>query len=195
MSYSIDPTDAGCYPGTTVLINKLNIQTQEALDRTERVAVSLREIEIEKEQSSEEFTFDFYLNLHRRLFEDIYDWAGKLRTIDLKKKGTSFCPAVKLESVGTAIFERVRQMNEFRRLPRSEYVKEITELYHILNMLHPFREGNGRTERLFFTLLIRRAGYAFSFAGIDGDALMMATIYAAQGVMDFLYQFFDREIR
>ena len=86
-------------------------------------------------------------------------------------------------------------MNDFRRRPRIELVKEIAELYHSLNMLHPFREGNGRTERLFFTLLIRRAGYAFSFAGIDGDALMMATIYTAQGAMDYLYQFFDREIR
>lgn len=60
MSYSIDPTDSGCYPGTTVLINKLNLQTQEALDRAERVAFSLRAIEIEKEQNSEPFTLDLY---------------------------------------------------------------------------------------------------------------------------------------
>lgn len=93
MSYSIDPTDSGCYPGTTVLINKLNLQTQEALDRAERVAFSLRAIEIEKEQNSEPFTLDLYLNLHRRLFGDIYDWAGKLRTINLSKKGTSFYSA------------------------------------------------------------------------------------------------------
>jgi len=86
MGYSIDATDAGCYPGTTVLINKLNIQTQEALDRAERIAVSLREVEIEKEQPSEAFTFDYYLNLHRRLFGDVYDWAGKLRSIDFSKK-------------------------------------------------------------------------------------------------------------
>ena len=62
-------------------------------------------------------------------------------------------------------------------------------------MLHPFREGNGRTQRLFFTLLICHAGYAINFAYCDTDALMTATIHAAHGVMDYLYQFFDREIR
>jgi len=195
MGYSIDATDAGCYPGTTVLINKLNIQTQEALDRAERIAVSLREVEIEKEQPSEAFTFDYYLNLHRRLFGDVYDWAGKLRSIDFSKKGTIFCSADELASVGAAIFDRLQRMHELRGLPRDRFTRELAALYHDLNMLHPFREGNGRVQRLFFTLLIRRAGYAISFADCDTDALMAATIYAAQGVMDYLYQFFDREIR
>ena len=64
-----------------------------------------------------------------------------------------------------------------------------------MNMLHPFREGNGRTQRLFFTLLIRRAGYEIDFERCDMDELMIATIYAAQGVMDYLRGFFEREIQ
>ncbi len=194
MSYAISSTTADCYPGTTVLINKLGLHSQEMLDEVERVMTGVQTVEIEKEQSSEPFTFNFYLNLHRRLFGDIYDWAGKLRTIDLSKKGTTFYSADNLKSIGTAIFDRLQQRSEFRGLPRGTFVRELAELYHSLNMLHPFREGNGRTERLFFTLLIRRAGYALNFADCDTDALMVATIYAAQGVMDFLYQFFDREI-
>ena len=194
MSYSISSTNADCYPGTTVLINKLGLHSQDMLDDVERVMTGVRTVEIEDAQSVAPFTFDFYLNLHRRLFGDIYDWAGKLRTIDLSKKGTSFYAADKLADLGTAIFDRLQRMNEFRDLPRDEFVKEIAELYHSLNMLHPFREGNGRTERLFFTLLIRRAGYKISFADCDTDALMIATIYAAQGVMDQLYQFFNQEI-
>lgn len=62
-------------------------------------------------------------------------------------------------------------------------------------MLHPFREGNGRTERLFFSLLIRRCGYRIDFAECDMDVLMMATIYAAQGVPTYLTSFFREAIR
>ena len=79
-------------------------------------------------------------------------------------------------------------------MKRERFVKELADLYHRINMLHPFREGNGRTQRLFFTLLIRRAGYEIDFAATDTDALMIATVYAAQGVMDYLYGYFDRVI-
>lgn len=59
-----------------------------------------------------------------------------------------------------------------------------------MNMLHPFREGNGRTQRLFFTLLFRRLGYQIDFASCDADVLMSATIYASQGVISYLRDFF-----
>ncbi len=195
MSYSMTPTDAGCYPDTTVLINKLDIRSQEALDQVERVVTSLHSVEIEKERSTERFTFDFYLELHRRLFGDLYDWAGKVRTIDLSKKGTSFCSAEKIPSIGAAIFERLQKQKELCGLSRKRFVREAAELYNRLNLLHPFREGNGRTQRLFFTLLIRRAGREINFANCDTDVLMIATIFAAQGVMDQLYEFFDREVK
>lgn len=83
-------------------------------------------------------------------------------------------------------------MNYFQGLERAELVDEIAGLYHELNMLHPFREGNGRTQRLFFTLLLRRLGYDISFAECDTDELMMATIYAAQGIPTYLHNFFEK---
>ena len=61
-------------------------------------------------------------------------------------------------------------------------------------MLHPFREGNGRTQRVFFTQWLRHLGYDFDLADIDPDVFMIATIFAAQGVMDQLEDFFDQTI-
>lgn len=90
MAYSVTSSNDGCYPGTTVLINKLGLKSQEALDNVESVTVALRSAEIESEQSDTPLTFDFYCGLHKRLFSDLYDWAGELRTIDFSKKGTSF---------------------------------------------------------------------------------------------------------
>lgn len=190
MPYSIDPTEKDCYPGTAVLINKLGLCSQEALDEAEKVAVPLRSMELEQETICEPFTFSFYCGLHQRLFGDIYPWAGQVRAVDLSKKGTSFCPASRVKELGEAKFQRLQEMDELRGLPKEAFLREVTDLYHELNMLHPFREGNGRTQRLFFTLLIRRAGYDISFADCDTDQLMIATILAAQGVMDHLENFF-----
>ena len=192
MAYSITSSNDGCYPGTTVLINKPGLKNQAALDEAESVTVALRSAEIESEPSDAPFTFDYYRELHKRLFGDLYDWAGELRTIDFSKKGTSFYPAGNLQELGNAKFAGLQDMHEFQGLRRSELVNEITDFYHELNMLHPFREGNGRTQRLFFTLLLRRLGYNISFAECDTDELMMATIYAAQGVTTYLHDFFEK---
>ncbi len=196
MAYSIDSVADCCYPGTSVLINKLGLQNQTVLDEAESIAVSLRTTQILTSfTDNTPFTFAFYCDLHKQLFGDIYDWAGTLRTINLSKKGTAFYPAEKLAELGKAKFRYLQENHEFCNLPRKSLVDELADFYHELNMLHPFREGNGRTQRLFFTLLLRRAGYEIRFANCDTDALMMATIYAAQGIPNYLYDFFDTEIK
>lgn len=195
MAYSINATQDHCYPGTTVLINKLGLKSQEALDQAERISVTLHTVELEAEEFTAPFTFSFYCHLHKVLFEDLYEWAGQLRTIDLSKKGTSFYPAEKLEYYGEAKFRYLSSQNEFQNLDKADFVEKIAEFYHELNMLHPFREGNGRTQRLFFALLIRRCGYQINFADCDLDELLIATIYAAQGVITNLVDFFQEAIQ
>ena len=71
------------------------------------------------------------------------------------------------------------------------FLDELTELYHELNMLHPFREGNGRTLRLFVTLLVRNAGRDIDFTHTDSDLLTIATIKAAQGDRTLLRSVFE----
>ena len=195
MAYSIQSTQDGCYPGTTVLINKLGLREQAALDHAERIIVTLHAAEIEARGCEEAFTFSFYRSLHKALFEDLYDWAGELRRVNLSKKGTFFYPADKLREYGEAKFHYLSEKQEFRGLSKQEFTAEIADFYSELNMLHPFREGNGRTQRLFFTLLIRRCGYQIDFADCDLDALMMATIYAAQGIPTYLTEFFQNSVR
>lgn len=194
MAYSISSAGDDCYPGTTVLVNKLNIQEQAALDHAEEVTVTVRMIELRQQVHTDILSFSFYRELHRRLFSDLYIWAGELRTIDITKKGTSFCPSCELQSVGDALFQRLADKNGFASADKQTFVDEITDFYHDLNMLHPFREGNGRTQRLYFMLLIERAGYRIDFSAHDPDELIIATIYAAQGVMEYLRNFFEKAI-
>lgn len=86
-------------------------------------------------------------------------------------------------------------MNFFRSFDYEDFVDEIVDFYCSTNELHPFREGNGRTQRAFLTQLIRAAGYEIDFSEFDMDLLMLATIKEAQGVTDSLRQFFTNAIR
>lgn len=194
MRYSLSASEDNCYPGTTVLINKLGLQEQEALNDAEYMSVSIYTAEMMETDFTEPFTFEFYCYIHKVLFGDIYDWAGEIRTVDISKKGTNFCRSDNILSLGNAKFGYLQRNDEFNNFPREKYIKEIADFYHELNMLHPFREGNGRTERLFFSLLLKRNGNSIDFAKCDTDFLMTATMYAAQGVIDYLEDFFRSSV-
>ena len=195
MGYSIDPISANCYPGTTILINKFDIRDEEKLSEIESVISSARYAEWLNAPQATTFDFDHYKAIHRFLFSDLYDWAGEVRTVNISKKGTQFTPAENIEHQAELIFKRLKELNYFKGLSHGEFVEEIVDFYCITNALHPFREGNGRTQRAFLTQLIRNAGYEINFADMDPELLMIATIQAAQGVTDLLKQIFADSIK
>ena len=194
MGYSIDPISANCYPGTTVLINKFDIRDEEKLSEIESVISSARYAEWLNAPQATTFDFDHYKAIHRFLFSDLYEWAGEVRTVNISKKGTQFTPAKNIESQAELIFERLRTCNYFKDLPHDEFVDEIADFYCVTNALHPFREGNGRAQRVFLTQLIRNAGYEINFADMDTDLLMIATIQSTQGVTGLLKHIFSESI-
>lgn len=194
MGYSIDPISANCYPDTTILINKFDIRDEEKLNEIEGVISSARYAEWLSMPRATTFDFDHYKAIHRFLFSDLYEWAGEVRTVNISKKGTQFTPAEKIEEQAKLIFERLRACNYFKGLPHDEFVAEIVDFYCLSNALHPFREGNGRAQRVFLTQLIRNAGYEINFADMDTELLMIATIQSSQGVTDLLNQIFTENI-
>lgn len=195
MGYSLDPTSDNCYPGTTVLINKFNIRDEAKLNEVETVLVSARSAEWMEHPKTNSFDFAHYKAIHRFLFSDLYDWAGQIRTVDISKKGTRFCSAGKIEHQADLIFRHLKKRNGFTNLPRREFLDEIVDFYCATNDLHPFREGNGRTQRIFLFQLIRHAGYNLNWSEVDGDLLMIATIQSAQGVTDLLRRILEDNIK
>ena len=195
MAYSLNSTDSDCYEGTHILINKLDIHNEEQLNKNETIITAYKASELISQPLTPNFCFEDYKKIHKHLFELLYDWAGEIRTIDLSKSATNFVAPDKIQSLGESIFKRLQELKYFQHLNRNEFIDEVTDLYHSINMLHPFREGNGRTQRLFFTQWIRHLGYEFDLSNADLDEFMIATIYAAQGVMDPLIKFFDETIQ
>lgn len=194
MGYSIAPISANCYPNTTVLVNKFDIRDEEKLNEVESVIVSAKYAEWMKAPKSEAFDFAHYKAIHHFLFSDLYDWAGQVRTVNISKKGTMFTAVADIEEQASLIFKRLKECNYFRDLPHDKFVEEIVDFYCTTNALHPFREGNGRTQRAFLTQLIRSAGHDINFADMDTDLLIIATIQSAQGVTDLLQNIFSESI-
>lgn len=194
MSYSIDAITDGCYENTTCLINKFDIRDEDKLKKVEADITFAKATILESNPISDKFDLEHYKAIHRFLFEDIYDWAGSFRTVDMAKKGTSFCSVDQLDDVAKNCFDRLAENNLFSDLDRDEFVDATVDFYCVTNMLHPFREGNGRTQRIFISQLIHHNGYDFDFSDIDSDDLMIATIQAANGVRYFLKQLFDENI-
>ena len=193
MAYSLNPSSNNCYEGTTCLVNKLGIRDGKKLSEIEAQITFAKAAMLEETPIDDDFGFEHFKKIHEFLLCDLYEWAGQVRTVDISKKRTKFLDASSIESIGTKCFAKVRE-GYFEDLPFDEFVKRIAEFYNDVNYIHPFREGNGRKQRIYFAQLIRHYGYDINFADVDTDELMIATIQASSGVIDFLVEFFENSI-
>ncbi len=193
MTYSLEPLQDSCYEDTSVLINKFDIKNQEQLDLVEQGVTTALIAKATVEISFINVNFEFYKMLHKYVFEDIYEWAGKTRKVNMSKKDTIFCEFNRIEELGNQIFDGLARNNYLKNLSGESFLDEFTQLYCSLNYLHPFREGNGRIQRLFLTMLLNDIGLKIDFTKIDKDLFMVATIKAATGDLFLLKNIF-REI-
>ena len=193
MAYSLNPSADNCYEGTTCLVNKLGIRDEKKLSDIEAQITFAKAVMLEETPIDDDFGFEHFKKIHEFLLCDLYEWAGQVRTVDISKKRTKFLDVASIESICTKCFAKVKD-GYFENLSFDEFVKRIAEFYNDVNHIHPFREGNGRTQRIYFTQLIRHYGYDINFADVDTDELMIATIQASSGVLDFLIEFFEHSI-
>ncbi len=163
MGYSIDPITADCYEGTTCLRNKFDITDEQQLAQIEGQITFAKGSELERHPIQGDFDFAHYKTIHKFLFEDIYEWAGEIRNVDISKKGTNFAKADEIEQLAAACFARLKAENHFKGQAFDEFVENIVDFYCVTNMLHPFREGNGRTQRISWLNRSAWRGITFIF--------------------------------
>ncbi len=195
MGYSINSIVDDCYPNTTVLINKLNITDENKLSEVEALITIVKIAQLEENPIVGEFDFQHYCDIHFFIYNELFDWAGNIRRINISKKGTDFCSANQIKQQAKLIFNRLKSQNFYRNNNFDDFVSNIVDFYISTNHLHPFREGNGRSQRAFLTQLIRAANYDINFSEIDGDLLMIATIQSASGINDLLTKIFTDSIK
>lgn len=182
--------DPYCYPGSTVLRNNFDLHDDEALEVAERMMSEIAASEIEFHLPP--YDLSYLQEIHRKLFRQTYDWAGKLRSIDISKGDTRFCTASRIEPEANKLFSQAAQVNWFEGLARRELVQQVAEFYGDLNMVHPFRDGNGRAQRILFEHLIINAGYEISWWAVEPDEWTRANIAAVACDYQPLIDIFER---
>ena len=169
-----------------VLRNKLNIKDFDILQSIEWDLVFNHEQQIRRSPNCIGHDLDFSLEhlcaIHKYMFEELYDWAGELRVTNINKRGgDSFCDASDIRRKFGILHRELKYANYFKDIDSNEvYVGALAKYYADLNYVHPFREGNGRTQRIFVSQLCELSGRQLDFSYSDHDELIRASVAGMQ---------------
>jgi cell filamentation protein len=181
--YEVENDTVYCYPGTDVLKNKLDIKNAAQL--------AAFEAEISNQRAQEpipagNLDYTRYRALHKHLFQDVYDWAGKPRTIRIGKGGNWFCFPENINKEMEKLFASLAKQNKLAGLSKADFAKKAAHFLAELNAIHPFREGNGRTQLSFLGILADEAGNPLNFEALEPDKILNAVIESFTGNEDDL---------
>lgn len=165
-----------CYNGTNVLLNKLNIKDPAALHNYETSVVGLKLMALNKEGITGNFDINHFVGIHKFLFEDIYPFAGLFRTENIAKGYFQFAEWEYIESELKKLLSELKSENFLSNLSKETFSKRLAYYWAELNVLHPFREGNGRTTREFLRQLALKNNYILNFQNVDSKSLLDASI-------------------
>ena len=155
-------------------------------------AFELECVELGRQQGFPDGAFNpaHYRAIHRHLFQDVYDWAGQYRTVRTSKGGDMFCYPEYIASQMDALFLRMQGASFVPGAERSDFITAAADFLAELNAIHPFREGNGRTQLTFLFLLGLRANLPLDMTRIRPVAMLAAMVASFHGELGAL----EREI-
>lgn len=149
------------------LENKLGIDSSVELARAEELLTKRRALELYDKGLLDDFepgTFDTLARIHEYLFQDVYDFAGKVRSVNISKGSFRFAPVMYLPAALEAV----------EKMPQSTF-DEIVEKYVEMNVAHPFREGNGRATRMWLDVILRKElGLMVDWSLVDKEGYLLA---------------------
>lgn len=183
-------------PETGVLRNKVGARTQVALDVAEGDLAFARLVQLMDHPVEPTGDLEELRAIHRHLFQDVYDWAGQLRTVDIRKnvEGAEFFLPVSMIGRAASYAEgELRADKELRGMGREQFIERLAYHYDQFNYVHPFREGNGRTQRVFWNRVARDAGWQLDWRAVRGATNDRASRAASeQRDLGPLLEMFDR---
>ena len=169
--------------GMKVLRNKVNAHTEQALADAENAWVTFRFMQLRATPLTAEGTVEQLQWIHQYLFQDVYEWAGRFRTIDISKGGGSVFQPLQLFTIGVQYAESTLQGDHMLQgLDQDRFIERLAVNFDNFNTLHPFREGNGRTQRVFWTLIARDAGWGLDWMRVSKRENDMASFIAHEQV-------------
>ncbi|PEN08557.1 cell filamentation protein Fic [Bacillus pseudomycoides] len=152
-----------CYPGTDVLKNKMDYQDHEQLKKFETILTAVRIAELQKKPIVGNFDLKHLQEIHKYIFQDVYPFAGKLREENIAKGSFQFAHASFLKDQASELFRQLKDENRLKGLKIDEFSNRAAHYMAEINVLHPFREGNGRMQREFIRCLAVSNGYSLDW--------------------------------
>ena len=175
--------DSYCYPNSTVLRNNFDIHDAQLLADVESLYSQKRLTELYTDHNpvAGRFGFTHLSRIHRFIFQDMYPWAGQIRTVRIHKDQTTFAYPEHIHSEATRIFSALRRDQFLRKLSLPVLTDRLTWYVAELNVLHPFREGNGRALRAFLRALLLQQNLLLRFEQLEPEEWLKASIAAYAG--------------
>jgi cell filamentation protein len=170
-----ESSDPSVYPGTSVLRNLADIRDPERLAAFEANAAWARLTQLEQSPERGRFDAAHLKAIHRHIFQDVYDWAGQFRTVDMSKSGSLFARAPYIESALQELLAGLRVEDFLRRAATDDFAKRAGFYLTELNAVHPFREGNGRAQREFLRELAVQAGLTLDWRRVTREEMIAAS--------------------
>ncbi len=165
-----------CYPDSNVLKNKLNIRDNKLLKAAEEEITLIKQMELLKNPIKGNFTKSHLMNIHKFIFEDIYTFAGKIRREQISKADTMFYPPNLIDRELGKVFTKIKEKNMLKETDEEKVFDNLAYVMAELNIIHPFREDNGRSIREFIRQMAKRMGYDLNWGNVDKDELLEASI-------------------
>lgn len=165
--------DPYCYTGTAVLKNIRGLREQPTLDAFEAISVAQRAEEL---LPAGRLSVRHYRTIHRHLFQDVYAWAGAYRTVRLSKGNSAFCYPENIDGEMRALFASLKGSRFLAGLEPNAFAAGAAHFLAPLNAIHPFREGNGRTQASFLFILAAEAGHPLDLDRFDPQTFLEAMI-------------------
>lgn len=163
-----------CYPDSDVLVNKLDIRDPNKLQIFERKLTMPRLLELIDKPIEGKFDLKHLQAIHAYIFQDVYDWEGKIRTVDIAK-GNTFCNVRFISSQADVIFSKLKEEYYLAGLEEYMFTKRLAYYFSEINALHPFRKGNGRSQREFIRSLALKNGYLIYFEKASKEEMLIAS--------------------
>lgn len=154
---------------TGVLINKLGINDARQLATAERALTRVRLLEVKDSPIKGNFDLAHLQDIHKHVFQDLYSWAGELRTVPIAKGNSVFALPEYIKPEGDKLFAKLAGENHLKGMFTDKFVERAAFYLSETNALHAFREGNGRTQRAFFEALGQHIGRPMDFSATSAE--------------------------
>lgn len=171
-----------------VFINKFGIKDKSELEKVEGLIVAKNSLNLRINPVQDDFSIKHLQEIHRRLFGELYEWAGKLRHVDISKAGVLFAHSNRIIPEFERLHRQIKAELQKKLVSKEYAVSRLAYYLGEINVIHPFREGNGRAQREFIIQLAKAFGYELNFKNISQEemikAAMQSRVYADNSLFE-----------